>query len=78
MSEDSWMKQLNEAFVRSPTLSSRKRRYSLPKEPSGRDAILVRASVESRILGLSLQKPVSHKDGIQNQLVKSGDGLTSG
>lgn len=36
------------------TLSSRKRRYSLPNEPSGIDAISFSSSVARRILGLSL------------------------
>lgn len=43
------------------TLSSRKRRYSLPKEPSGSEAILFRSSVDSLILGLSLWSTLDKK-----------------
>lgn len=48
------------------TLSSRKRRYSLPKVPSGMEAISVRSSVESLIRGRSLQRSsqVELKDNI--------------
>lgn len=44
------------------TFSSRKRRYSLPKVPSGKADIWERSNVDRRILGRSLEAKYQNKD----------------